>query len=112
MPSPVPHQRSRNPDGSYGIAPGWGPATNIVFCGNRYVGQHEDRPADIAINDAAAPAPMVFKDWPGPQFDPRQPGKFGAYIKAHRAWMLRLMGLYVSAEFPRLPWEIRRLHKG
>jgi hypothetical protein len=85
------HQRSRNPEGSYRIAPGWGPATNIVFCGNRYVGQHEDRPAEIATNDAAAPAPMVFKDWPGPQFDPRQPEKFGAYIKAHRAWMLRLM---------------------
>ena len=85
------HQKSRNSDGTYGIAPGWGPATNIAFYGNRYVGQHEDRPAESITDDAVAPTPIAFKDWPGPQFDPRAPEKFSAYIRAHRAWMLRLM---------------------
>ena len=85
------HQVSRNADGSYGIAPGWGPATNIVFTGNRYFGRHEGRPVEDNIENSAAPKPISFKSWPGPQFDPRKPEKFTAYIRAHRQWMLRLM---------------------
>ena len=38
-----------------------------------------------------APQPIRFDDWPGPQFDPREPERFKAYLKAHRAWMMRLM---------------------
>jgi len=85
------HQVSRNADGSYGLAPGWGPATNVVFFGSHYEGRHEDRPAERTGDDSLAPKPVAFKGWPGPQFDPLDPEKFGAFIKAHRAWMLRLM---------------------
>jgi hypothetical protein len=85
------HQVSRNANGSYGIAPGWGPAINIVFRGNRYAGQHDGCPTESLTDVSAAPKPMLFQDWPGPQFDPRAPEKFSAYIQAHRKWMLRLM---------------------
>ena len=34
---------------------------------------------------------MDFQDWPGPQFDPRQPETFAAYLEAHRKWMQALM---------------------
>jgi hypothetical protein len=85
------HQVSRNADGSYGLAPGWGPATNVVFFGSHYEGRHEDRPAEGTGDDSLAPQPVTFEGWPGPQFDPLDPEKFGAFIKAHRAWMLRLM---------------------
>ncbi len=85
------HQISRHPDGSYGIGRGWGPATNIVFSGNRYVGRHEDQPQEEASKGSTAPRPIRFEDWPGPQFDPHQPEKFNTYIKAHRAWMEHLM---------------------
>jgi hypothetical protein len=86
------HQISRNYNtGSYGIGPGWGPATNIVFSGNRYVGRHEDRPEDNRTNASAAPNPVDFKDWPGPQFNPAHPENFRRYLRAHREWMQRLM---------------------
>jgi hypothetical protein len=85
------HQTSRGKDGSYGLGPGWGPAKDVVFRGNRYVGPQEDRPQDNEAPSATAPQPIQFTDWPGPQFDPRQPDKFEAFVKAHREWMLRLM---------------------
>ena len=61
-----------------------------MFGGNCYIGRYENRP----INDVAsptAPPPMSFDEWPGPQFNPRQPETFPAYLQAHREWMLRLM---------------------
>jgi hypothetical protein len=85
------HQVSRNPNGSYGIGPGWGPATGIVFQGNRYLGRHEHQPVESNPTDSSAPIPIRFSDWPGPQFDPRNPEKFPAYIQHHRTWMMRLM---------------------
>jgi hypothetical protein len=86
------HQISRNyQTGAYGIGPGWGPATNIVFSGNAYMGRHENPPADEDKARSAAPKPITFEDWPGPQFDPSHPEAFSSYIKAHREWMLRLM---------------------
>ncbi|MGH7972882.1 MAG: right-handed parallel beta-helix repeat-containing protein, partial [Limisphaerales bacterium] len=84
------HQQTRSPNGSYGLAPGWGPARNIAFEGNRYVGKHADPPSE-ALSTGKAPEPIQFDDWPGPQFDPRQPDTFDHYIKAHRAWMVCLM---------------------
>lgn len=84
------HQVSRAKGGAYGIEPGWGPAREVVFEGNRYIGQHKDRPEDKA-DSAAAPNPISFDDWPGPQFDPHEPQRFAQFIKEHRAWMLRLM---------------------
>ncbi len=86
------HQVSRDyRTGAYGIAAGWGPATNIVFSGNVYSGTHEGRPADNSTPSSAVPKPIAFVDWPGPQFDPLHPEHFDRYIKAHRKWMLRLM---------------------
>jgi hypothetical protein len=86
------HQVSRNyQTGAYGIGPGWGPATNILFSGNSYMGTHAERPTDNASPSEGAPKPFAFDDWPGPQFDPTHPEKFNNYIKAHRKWMLRLM---------------------
>ena len=85
------HQTSRADNGAYGIGPGWGPAREVVFRGNRYVGRHEDRPEDREVPATTAPQPIKFNDWPGPQFDPRQPDTFEGYLAAHRAWMLRLM---------------------
>ncbi len=85
------HEISRSKDGSYGIGAGWGPATNVVFGGNRYVGKHIDAPSETKVQTLTAPQPMEFNDWPGPQFDPKQPQQFSAFIKEHRAWMLRLM---------------------
>jgi len=46
---------------------------------------------------------MAFDDWPGPQFDPRQPETFATYLKAHREWMLRL----VERQFGRRPQEAK-----
>ncbi len=86
------YQVSRNYNtGAYGIAPGWGPASNIVVSGNVFLGRHEDRPVDTGKDSSAAPKPIAFEDWPGPQFDPSHPETFSRYIQAHRQWMLRLM---------------------
>jgi hypothetical protein len=85
------HQVSRDYNtGAYGIEPGWGPATNVVFSENVCVGRHEGQPEDNS-GGVSAPKPMAFGDWPGPQFNPELPERFGGYLKAHRQWMLRLM---------------------
>jgi len=86
------HQVGRDyKTGVYALGPGWGPATNIVFSGNACSGRHEDPPQDANNASAPAPKPIGFKDWPGPQFDPKHPEDFNRFIKAHRQWMLRLM---------------------
>ena len=61
------------------------------------------RPADEVEPASTAPQPMAFDDWPGPQFDPRQPETFATYLKAHREWMLRL----VERQFGRRPQEAK-----
>jgi hypothetical protein len=88
------HQVGRDDKtGAYTIAPGWGPATNVSFSGNAYAGngRHDDPPNDHGKDASMAPRPIGFESWPGPQFDPAAPEKFGSFIKAHRQWMLRLM---------------------
>jgi hypothetical protein len=86
------HQISRDYKiGSYGMGPGLGPATNVLFEANRYVGKHQEPPPDYLLKATSGPAPIAFENWPGPQFDPRQPERFKTYLKAHRAWMERLM---------------------
>jgi len=59
--------------------------------GVRDLGRQENRPEASGDPDPTAPRPITFDDWPGPQFDPRQPETFEAYLRAHRDWMLRLM---------------------
>jgi hypothetical protein len=83
------HETVRNPDGTYAIAPGFEPARNIVFEGNRYAGRHIDRPADAA----AIEEPLGGAARPGegaPEFDPAFPDKFDEFLAAHRAWMVRM----------------------
>jgi hypothetical protein len=83
------HEVKRNPDGTYELAPGWGPAQGIVFRGNRYIGRNVNRPADSkAIVEASAPEPDL--DWHGPSFDPIDPDRFDAFLAAHREWMMHL----------------------
>lgn len=96
------HETSRTKDGGYGIGPGWGPAQNVAFRGNRYIGSHQNRPEESASGDSGPPTPIEF-DWPGPQFDPQHPEAFGAFISAHRAWMLRLMERQFGQKPPQTP---------
>lgn len=85
------HQVSRTDRGTYGIGPGWGPATDIRFVGNRYVGPQVEAPqiGDVPADDA--PRPILFPDWPGPRFDPATPGDFDAFLANHRVWLKALM---------------------
>lgn len=85
------HQVSREKNGTYGIGSGWGPAKNIVFKGNRYLGKHEQPPTETVSENSSAPKPIAFEDWPGPQFNPAHPGQFGKFIVEHRQWMVQLM---------------------
>ncbi len=93
------HGTASTKDGAYSLGPGWGPAQGVVFRHNRYLGNHADRPEEGSGPAATAPQPISFDDWPGPQFDPRQPDAFPSYLKAHRHWMMDLM----RRQFARVP---------
>ena len=94
------HEVQRNADGSYQIAPGWGEAQGIRFEGNRYFGEHVDRPVDSsAVVDPKAHATKI--DWREPTFDPAHPEGFFFWITNHRRWMLHLFARQFG-EFPRL----------
>lgn len=83
------HEIRRNPDGTYELAPGWGPAQAIVFNGNRYVGKMIDRPEDPQARvEPSAAEPAL--NWTGPSFDPADPDRFDTFLSAHRAWLIRL----------------------
>ncbi len=90
------HEVGRHEDGSFDIGPGFGPASDVRFRGNRYAGRHVDRPEDPEAQTVAQP--LQF-DWAGPAFDPSKPAGFTAYIERHRAWMTRMM----KTAFPSLP---------
>ncbi|PYT29000.1 MAG: xylose ABC transporter [Acidobacteria bacterium] len=83
------HETSRNKEGTYQLAPGWGPAKGIVFEGNRYIGRQLDRPGDTkGIVEPTADDPKL--DWNLSQFDPAHPEDFDAFIAIHRKWIMRL----------------------
>jgi hypothetical protein len=83
------HEVKRNKDGTFELAPGWGPAKDIVFEGNHYVGTIVDRPNDPrAVVQASAPEPTL--NWVGPRFDRVDSDHFDAFMAAHRKWMIRL----------------------
>lgn len=84
------HESKRFGEGRSQIAKGWGPAKEVVFEGNRYFGNHVDRPSDErgAVEESGK---MPKLDWNGPKFDPAQPDTFDAYLKQHRAWLVKLM---------------------
>lgn len=83
------HDVGRTEAGTYQIAAGWGPARDIVFDGNRYIGRHIDRPED-ATGVTAESATVPRLEWNGPQYDPAHPDGFDAFLERHRQWMLRL----------------------
>jgi hypothetical protein len=97
------HETARGKDGTYTIAPGWGPAEGIVFENNRYSGRHIGRPEE----DAAAAAPPLKLDWDGPVFDPARPDNFDRFLDRHRRWMLRLFERQFGRppQFARAAWE-------
>ena len=80
-----------NKDGTYTIEPGWGPAKDISFIGNRYDGYQENQPEKTNPQGGNAPKPVVEVGWPGPKFDPNQPDSFDAFLTAHHAWMMKVM---------------------
>ena len=84
------HDVGRNEAGVYQMAVGWGPAKDIVFEGNRYVGRHIDRPEDAeGMTEQSTAGPQL--EWNGPQFDPAHPDGLDAFVELHRQWMLRLL---------------------
>jgi len=82
------HELTRSADGNFEIGPGFGPAKDVRFRGNRYAGKHIDRPEDAEAKTEATP--VKFK-WAGPEFHPSQPAGFAAYLRQHRAWMVAMM---------------------
>lgn len=83
------HQASRNAQGRHTLAPGFGPATGIVFEGNRYYGTHHNRPSDPkAVLSPPSKPPALH--WTAPIFDPAKPDGFDKFLTVHRQWMLRL----------------------
>ena len=82
------HEVKRFDDGSFEIAPGFGPAKNVRFTANVYAGNHKDKPEDPEAKTAPA---RVVRDWNSPIFDPSRPQAFGAFLKRHRAWMAATM---------------------
>ena len=82
------HQVSRN-DGLYEIGPGWAPAKDIVFEGNRFYGSNIDRPED-STGQVVGKAEVPKLQWDGPSFDPARPDDFDSFLEKHRQWMLRL----------------------
>ena len=84
------HAVNRAPDGKYDLAPGWGPARDIVFQGNRYYGRNVGAPAD-PDGFVQPDVPVVNRDWIGPAFDPAMPERYPRFLQAHRAWLTRLL---------------------
>jgi len=92
------HGVAKNPDGTYDLAEGWGPAEDTVFQGNFFFGHHTGLPG-AAENTVASRVPAVHRQWTTPAFDPSRPDTFDAFLVAHRAWLRRL----ITGEFGPLP---------
>lgn len=85
------HQIANNPEtGGYTIAAGWGPARDIRFENNRYLGRQVDRPDDPSAKGAAGYVPASIENWSSPAFDCARPNDYPAFIARHRAWMMAL----------------------
>lgn len=83
------HEISRSKDGTYRIAPGWGPGKDIVFEGNHYYGNHIDAPAD-SKESVHKTFELPKLNWDAPAFNPAQPEEFDSFLAKHRAWITRL----------------------
>jgi hypothetical protein len=85
------HSLKRLDDGSYNIAPGWGPARNIVFSNNKYFGHLVNPPLDASSSNAPPPSSNEDVRWSEePIFDPANPSAYPLFVRAHRMWMSRL----------------------
>lgn len=82
------HELSRSQDGNFVIGPGFGPARDVRFVGNTYVGTHTDRPEDAQAKTEYKPKKL---EWDGPRFDPSKPEGFDMFMRAHRAWLVKLL---------------------
>ena len=83
------HELKRHDDGTYELGPGWGPARDIVFRGNQYIGEQTSRPPDLEAKVSAAEEPPKL-NWSGPAFDASDPEAFNSFMTAHRHWLERL----------------------
>jgi hypothetical protein len=79
-----------NDDGTFGMGPGWGRATNVRFDANVYLKSGHVEPMEAnakVVKDAG----LEGIDWKGPAFDAvRDGGKMNAvdaYFEAHGRWM-------------------------
>ena len=86
------HAVSRASDGTYTIAPGWGPAKNIIYSRNRYTGTVLDGPSDYPSSSSDVTIIQELEmDRHEPTFDPSRSDTYPNFISAHRAWMVNLM---------------------
>jgi hypothetical protein len=85
------HSTARNEDGTYDLAPGWGPAKKVVFTDNQYIGNVINPPSDYhRASNATRHSSTPQLDWTEPSFDPSHPQEYPTFIVAHRAWLIRL----------------------
>lgn len=90
-------EASRGEDGSYRIAPGWGPAQNIQMSGNSFYGPHAEAPEGTQEKvDRSKPVPP----WPDdePTFNPADPAKFSKYMRQHRKWIMHMLRMTLGTE--------------
>jgi hypothetical protein len=87
------HAVKRDEDGTYGMGPGWGNATNVRFDANVYLKHGEVEPVEPTAKMVKA-AGLAGIDWEGPGFDAaRDGGKVelvNEFFEAHRGWMREL----------------------
>ncbi|HTH27851.1 MAG TPA: right-handed parallel beta-helix repeat-containing protein [Sphingobium sp.] len=76
--------------GHYLMDGGFGPARNISFAGNAFLGRHVDSPEDAEGKWQADYEPPQA-DWDVPSFDPARPEGFDAYLQRHRQWMIAML---------------------
>ena len=82
------HSTARKEDGTYEIAPGWGPAEGIVYSSNRYAGNIVSPPDDYRPSSEDLHEPEI--NWDEPSFDASRPQDYPAFLAAHRAWIVQL----------------------
>jgi hypothetical protein len=83
------HEVKRNKDGTYELAPGWGPAQGIVFEANQYIGRNPDHPED-SKGTFLESKPLPSLDWNGPVFDLAELDRYDQFLAAHRKWITQL----------------------
>jgi hypothetical protein len=76
--------------GHYLIGGGFGPASDISFQRNRFLGRHVDPPEDRSGKWRRDHSPSDA-DWDVPTFDPAKPEGFQSYLRHHRRWMMAML---------------------